>query len=138
MTKRKQLILLLGTLFFLCFNTIASAAVQKGISKNIKTEGTPLDIAVSAEGKNTFVLLEGGLVQILGINGRSEGTIEVSKSAVGIDVSPRGDMIFLADRDKKSIEIVALDHIININIAGSPFKGPVDAPVIIAEFSDYQ
>ena len=138
MIKRKQLILVLGTLFFLCFNTIASAAVQKGISKNIKTEGTPLDIAVSAEGKNIFVLLEGGLVQILDINGRSHGSIEVSKSVVGIDVSPRGDMLFLADRDKNSIKVVALDYIIDINITGSPFKGPVDAPVVIAEFSDFE
>jgi DNA-binding beta-propeller fold protein YncE len=138
MTKRKQLILILGALLFLCFSTIASAAVQKGNSKDIKTEGKPLDIAVSADGKNTFVLLEGGIVQILGANGRSQGTIEVSKSIVGIGVSPNGDRLFLADRDKSFIKVVALDYIIDINITGSPFKGPVDAPVVIAEFSDYQ
>ena len=138
MTTCKQLILVLGTLLFLCFSTIASATVQEGISKNIKTDAKPLDIVVSADGKNTFVLLEGGLVQILGANGRSQGTLEVGKSVVGIGVSPNGDKLFLADRDNSFIKVVALDYIIDINITGSPFKGPVDAPVVIAEFSDYQ
>lgn len=138
MTIRKQLILVLGTLFFLCFSTIASAAVQKGISKNIETEGTPLDIAVSADGKHTFVLLEGGLVQIFGANGKSQGTIETNKSVVSIGVSPYGDRLILAERDKKFIKVIALDYIIDINITGSPFKGPIDAPVVIAEFSDYE
>jgi hypothetical protein len=138
MTKRKQLILILSALVFLCFSTIASAAVQRGISKDIKTEAKPLDIAVSADGKKTFVLLEGGIVQIFGTNGRSQGTIEVSKSVVSIGTSPNGEALILADKDNSFIKVVALDYIIDINITGSPFKGPVDAPVVIAEFSDYQ
>ena len=138
MTKRKQLILVLGALLFLCFSTIASAAVQQGISKNIKTEATPLDIAVSADGKKTFVLLEGGMVQIFGANSMSQGTIEVSKSVVGIESSPNGEILILADKNESFIKLVSLDYIIDINITGSPFKGPVDAPVVIAEFSDYQ
>ena len=138
MTKRKQLILVLGALLFLCFSTIASAAVQQGISKNIKTEATPLDIAVSADGKKTFVLLEGGMIQIFGANSMSQGTIEVSKSVVGIESSPNGEILILADKNESFIKLVSLDYIIDINITGSPFKGPVDAPVVIAEFSDYQ
>ncbi|MBW1894832.1 MAG: hypothetical protein JRI91_14230 [Deltaproteobacteria bacterium] len=138
MSKRKQLISVLGALLFLCFSTITSAAVQKGITQNIKTEAKPLDIAVSADGKKTFILLEGGMVQILGANGKSQGTIEVSKSVVGIGVSPNGARLYLADRDNNFIKVVNLDYIIEINITGSPFKGPIDAPVVIAEFSDYQ
>jgi hypothetical protein len=138
MIKRKNLILVLSVLLFLCFGTIASAAVQKGISKNIKTEGKPLDIAVSTDGKKTFVLLEGGIVQIFGINGRSQGTIEVSKSAIRIETSSNGEKLLLADKDNSTIEVVALDYLVNINIEGSPFKGPVDAPIVIAEFSCFQ
>ena len=33
---------------------------------------------------------------------------------------------------------IALDIIENISIQGSPFKGPQDAPVVIAEFSDFE
>ena len=38
MAKHKQFLLVFGALFFLCFSTIASAAVQKGISKNVNTD----------------------------------------------------------------------------------------------------
>jgi DNA-binding beta-propeller fold protein YncE len=138
MTKRKNPILVLSVLLFLCFSTLASAAVQKGISKNIKTEGKPLDIAVSTDGKKTFVLLEGGMVEIFGANGRSQGTIEVSKSVVRIDTSPNGETLLLADKDNSLIKVIALDYLIDINIEGSPFKGPADAPVVIAEFSCFQ
>jgi DNA-binding beta-propeller fold protein YncE len=138
MTKRKNFILVLTALFFLCFSTIAGAAVQKGISKDIKTEGKPLDIAVSADGKKTFVLLEGGIVQIFGNKGRSQGTIEVSKNVVSIAVSPNGEALVLAYKDNSSIKVVSLDYLVDINIEGSPFKGPADAPVVIAEFSCFQ
>jgi DNA-binding beta-propeller fold protein YncE len=138
MTKHKQLILISGTLFFLCFSSIASAAVQKGISKNIKTEGKPLDIAISSDGQKTFVLLEGGIVQILGGNGKPQGTIEVSKSVVSIDTSPNGETLLLADKDNSLIRVVALAYHVDINIEGSPFKGPADAPIVIAEFSCFQ
>ncbi len=138
MTKQKKLTLGLGVLLFLCFNTIAGAAVQKGISRKIETEAKPLDIAVSADGQKTFVLLEDGIVQIFGINGRSQGIIEVSKSVVSIETSPNGETILLADKDSNSFNVVTLDYIVDINIAGSPFKGPADAPIVIAEFSCFQ
>jgi DNA-binding beta-propeller fold protein YncE len=138
MNKRKNLILLLSALFFLCFSTVVNAAVQKGITKKIITEATPLDLAVSADGKKTFVLLEGGIVQVFGIDGRSQGTIEVSKSIVSIETSPNGETLLLADNDNSIIKVVALDYNVVINIAGSPFKGPPDAPVVIAEFSCFQ
>jgi hypothetical protein len=138
MTKQKKLILVLSTLLFLCFNTIAGAAVEKGISKDIKTEAEPLDIAVSADGQKTFVLLKGGIVQVFGINGRSQGTIEVSKSVVSIETSPNGERLMLAEKDNSIIKVVALEYLVDINIEGSPFKGPADAPIVIAEFSCFQ
>jgi DNA-binding beta-propeller fold protein YncE len=138
MTKQKKLTLGLGVLLFLYFNTIAGAAVQKGISRKIETEAKPLDIAVSADGQKTFVLLEDGIVQIFGINGRSQGKIEVSKSVVSIATSPNGETLLLADKDSNSLKVVALDYLVDINIAGSPFKGSADAPIVIAEFSCFQ
>jgi DNA-binding beta-propeller fold protein YncE len=135
---KKQLILVLSAMLFLCFSTIASAAVQKGVSKEIKTAAKPIDIAVSTDGKKTFVLLEGGIVQIFDLNGRPEGTIEVSKSAIRIETSPNGEALLLADNDNSTINVVALDYLVDINIEGSPFKGQANAPVVIAEFSCFQ
>jgi DNA-binding beta-propeller fold protein YncE len=138
MNQQKQVILVLSTLFVLCFSTIASSAVLQGNSKEIKTEGKPLDIAISADGQKTYVLLEGGIVQIFGANGMSQGTIEVSKSVVGIGASPNGETLVLVDRDNSFIKAVTLDYLVDINIEGSPFKGPADAPIVIAEFSCFQ
>jgi hypothetical protein len=138
MIKQKKLALVSSALLFLCFSTIAGAAVQKGVSRKIETEAKPLDIAVSADGQKTFVLLEGGIVQIFGINGRSQGTIKVSKSVVSIETSPNGETLLLAEKDSSSIKVVALEYLVDINIEGSPFKGPADAPIVIAEFSCFQ
>lgn len=138
MTQRKQLIWVISAIIILCLSTIANAAVLKGISRDIKTKGNPLDIAVSADGKKTFVLIEGGIVQVFGVNGRSQGIIEVSKSVVAIEASPNGEILLMADKDSSLMKAVSLDYIIDINIKGSPFKGPADAPVVIAEFSDFE
>jgi len=36
------------------------------------------------------------------------------------------------------LKTVAIDFIVNFNIAGSPFLGPADAKVVVAVFSDFQ
>jgi hypothetical protein len=38
----------------------------------------------------------------------------------------------------KTVEIVTIDFIQNINVSGSPFKGPEDAAVVIAVFDDFE
>jgi hypothetical protein len=84
------------------------------------------------------VLLKGGIVQVFGINGKSQGTIEVGKSVVSIETSPNGETLMLAEKDNSIIKVLALNYLVDINIKGSPFKGPADAPIIIAEFSCFQ
>ncbi len=138
MIKHRHLISVQFALLLFCFCTLANATVLKGITQNIKTDAKPLDIVVAAGSQNTFVLLEGGIIQIIGANGISQGTIEVSKSVVSIGVSPNGDRLLLADRNNSFITVVPLDYIVDLNIKGSPFKGPVDAPIVIVEFSDFQ
>jgi len=47
-------------------------------------------------------------------------------------------MLLLKSRGNQTIEILVIDFIQKINISSSPFKGPTDAPVMIAVFSDFQ
>jgi len=65
---------------------------------------------------------------------RGGGRVDVRTWASG----PNGDMIFLTNRDKKSVQIITLDYLAAIDLAGSPTKGPASAPVVVAIFSDFQ
>jgi hypothetical protein len=57
---------------------------------------------------------------------------------VSIGTSPNGDSLLLADSKAKTLEVVGISFVVDIDISGLPFKGPADAPVVIAVFSDYQ
>jgi DNA-binding beta-propeller fold protein YncE len=116
----------------------ASAAVEWSRQQLLKTDGAPVDIAVSADGKFTFVLTDTGQVLIYSAQGQAEGTLDVGNSINGIESSPTGDRLFLLDRNSNSVQVVAVEFIQNINASGAPFKGPADAPVVIALFSDFQ
>ncbi len=120
------------------FSSLAWAEVEKTVTKTLELDSKPIDIAVSADGKKTFVLVEGGKVLIYDSNGTLEEAIEVSKTVISIGSSPNGDFLVLADSTKKTLDVVKLDYVVNIDISNLPFKGPENAPVVIAVFSDYQ
>jgi len=115
-----------------------SAEVEGDIQSTLKLSETPLDVAVALNGKWIFVLTQSGSVQIYSPDGRLEGQIAVAGQADGIRVGPREDLLLLTSRADKTIQIVTLDFIRPINVTGSPFKGPADAPVVIAVFSDFE
>ena len=133
---RDVCILLLVLLF--SFSTLALAEVEKGASKTLKLEAKPIDMTISADGKYTFILAEGGKVLILNSSGELEDTLEVSDSVVSIGTSPSGDFLLLADSKANTLEVLKISFIVDIDISGLPFKGPADAPVVLAVFSDYQ
>ena len=62
----------------------------------------------------------------------------VSESVVSIGTSPSGDFLLLADSKNKTLEMVKIAFVVDIDISGLPFKGPANAPVVVAVFSDYQ
>ncbi len=116
----------------------ASATVEWSRQQLLKTDGAPVDIAVSADGKFTFVLTDTGQVFIYSAQGQAAGTLDVGNGFNGIESSPTGDKLFLLDRNSNGVQVVAVDYIQNINASGAPFKGPAEASVVIALFSDFQ
>ena len=127
----------LAVLIF-CFSSLAWAEVEKSVSKTLKLESKPIDIAVSGDGKITFVLVEGGKVLIYDSGGTLKDSVEVSKTVASIGSSTNGDFLLLADSNANTLEVVKLDYVVDIDISSLPFKGPENAPVVIAVFSDYQ
>ena len=133
---RKVCILLTALLF--SFIAASQAEVEKGASKTLKLEAKPIDMAVSADGKYTFILAEGGKILIVDNSGQIKDTLKVSESAVSIGTSPKGDFLLLADSKENTLEVFSISFVVDIDISGLPFKGPENAPVVIAVFNDYQ
>ena len=137
MRSVRNVCILLSVLLF-CFTSMAQAEVEKGASKTIKLEAKPIDMTVSGDGKYTFILAEGGKVLIFDKSGVQKDTLQVSDSVVSIGTSPSGDFLLLADSKANTVEVLKISFVVDIDISGLPFKGPADASVVIAVFSDYQ
>ncbi len=137
MKQVRRIGILLTALIF-CFSGLVMAEVEKGDSRTFKLDAKPIDMATSADGQYTFVLTEGGKVFILDRNGTLKDTLTVNESVISIGTSPKGDFLLLADSKENTLEVVKISFVVDIDITGLPFKGPADAPVVVAVFSDYQ
>ena len=126
---------------FLTVLTTASwvlAAVEITPQKTLKTDGVPVDLAVTQDGNLTFVLTDSGSVLIYDQTGNLTDTVEIGPHIDQIEIGPRGERLFVTSRKNKTVEIITLDFIHEINTLGSPTKGPPEAPIAIVAFSDFQ
>jgi len=136
--NRKYVVCLLAILIVPGLFTQGFAFVEWNIHKTLKLDAQPLDIAVSQDGNSIFVLTESGKIQIYSSDGSLKDKIDVGNHIDQIKSGPGDEWLFLSSRKNKTIEILHVDFIQNIDISGSPFKGPENAPVVIAVFSDFQ
>jgi WD40 repeat protein len=122
--------------------SFASDNVEWNVYKTLQLDATPIDVAVSPDGRRFFVLTERGEVVIYSSSGPSAGKIEaridVGKHVDQLKLGPKGTSLVLSSSKNKTVQIVTFDFIQEINVSGSPFKGPEDAPVVIAVFDDFQ
>jgi hypothetical protein len=122
----------------LTWSTYSPATVEWDVIRTLKTEKKPRDAAISTKGRWIFVLSDEGELLIYSIDGTLKDSIAVGKSIDGIKAGPREDILLLTSRKDATVQIITLDFIQDINISGSPFKGPADASVVIASFTDFQ
>lgn len=134
--KIAALLLIPAILLTLC--PLGKAEVEWDVKKTLNIEKTPLDVAVSVNGRWVFVLTDQGSVIIYSGDGELEDEITVGKHVDGIKVGPEEDILLLSSGKNKTVQILLLDFIQNIDISNSPFKGEVEAPVQIAVFGDFQ
>jgi DNA-binding beta-propeller fold protein YncE len=118
--------------------SLADAEVEWQIKNTLKTEQPPLDVAVPPNGQWIFVLTTDGTILIYSNKGKLEDTIKVGTHIDKIRVGPASEQIYATSRQNQTVEVIALDFIRKINVKGSPFKGPMEAPVIVSVFSDFQ
>ncbi|MBE9545200.1 MAG: hypothetical protein IMF02_11945 [Proteobacteria bacterium] len=134
------------SIFILMFAILAAVFVESPahadleweITKTMEIDGIPIDVALSPDGRKLFVLTDRGSILVYTTGNTPTDKIEVGRHIDQIKVGPKGDVLVLSSRQKKTLQIVQLGFIQSINISGSPFKGPEDAPVVIAAFDDFQ
>ena len=127
-------------LIFFCvlFVLPVNAGVEQHVVSTIRLSQSVIDMDVSKNSEKIFVLNEQGKVLIYDRTGALENEISVGDKVSGFKIGSNGDALFLYSKDKSMIEVVDLVFVYDINVLGSPYKGPVDAPVTVVVFSDFQ
>ena len=115
----------------------AFASVEWDLERTFQMDQSPLDVAVSPDGKHMFVLTESDIF-VYSQDGKLEDKIDVGYPVDQMKIGPRGKRLFLTSTKDRTVQVVTIDFIVDINVSGSPYKGRQDAPVVIAVFSDFQ
>jgi len=136
--KNRHAFLFLSPLLILLLHVLGYADVEWNVTRTFKMDAKPLDVAIALNGKYVFVLTDRGEVLIYTDNGMLKDKISVGMKVDGIKATPIEDMLLLSSSKDRTLQVITLDFIQNINTTGSPYKGAEGAPVVIAVFSDYQ
>ncbi len=116
----------------------ASENVEFNILRTLRLETTPIDVAVTSDGRQIFVLSDQGEILVYSSTHQLEGKIEVDKDIDQIKLGPKGDTLILTSSQKRTVQLATVDFVKNIDTANAPFKGAENARVVIAVFDDFQ
>ena len=136
--KRKRFVFLLTLSIILALFAPCFAAVEWDIPKTLNLKRPPLDMAISRSGTWIFILMDQGEILVYSSNGNLDSKIKIGTHVDQIEAGPVDEILILKSRKDKTVQILTLDFIKTIDLSGSPFKGPADAPVAIAVFSEFQ
>jgi hypothetical protein len=116
----------------------ASDTVEWNVYRTLQLDATPIDLVISPDARRIFVLTDQGKILVYSSTTNLEATLNVGKNVDQIKLGPGEDTLILKSSKDKTVQLVTLDFIQNINVSGAPFKGPEDAAVVIAVFDDFQ
>lgn len=114
------------------------AGLEWQVEKEASLDAQPSGLAVSPDGKWIFVLMPGEIQVHSPSNGEIITRIPIDRSYDRLAYSPKESELVLTSTTGKKLQIIRLDPVYDIDISGLPFKGPQNAPVTVAVFSDYQ
>ena len=127
-------------IFVWSFCMIASVIAKTDwqVRQNIQLEQAPIDMLISSNNQWIYILTGEGKILIYAARGNLKDSIDVGPAVDQRKAGPRDDMLFLLSRKNKSVQVITIDFTEEINTQGSPSKGPADAPITVAVFSDFQ
>jgi len=117
---------------------MAEGAVESSVTARISLKETPLDVAYSNDGLKLFVLLRGKVLVYSVNENKITEEFPVNTDFDRIEASFKKNEIVAFSSAANGMEIITLDFIQDFEVTGSPLKGPQNAPVTLAVFSDYQ
>lgn len=113
-----------------------AANVEGRLIQSLPLTGPPLDIAVSPDGRQLFVL-EAEKLSLYSIRGERLGEYALTRKVSRIEAqSPT--LVLLYGPESNQVDYLFLEVLHEIDTAGSPARGPADAPVTIVLFDDFQ
>ncbi|MEE4243411.1 MAG: thioredoxin domain-containing protein, partial [Desulfopila sp.] len=135
-----------AAMIFAMSGSIPAVANQQGASSNLEWQvvqqwqlpESPVDIVHSLDGKYVFVLTNNKQVLVYTAAGKLEGSLPVDEGVNAIDIAPRAEMLYLIDSKQNSFTTLSISFVKEINTAGSPFRGPENAPVTLVLFTDFE
>ncbi len=136
--KSRIFSVLISIIFLFSAAAVCYAEVQWEVANTLNIEGKPMDMVVSPDARYIYVLTKGGTIQIYLTSGELVDTIEVGQKLNRIYLGPKGEYLFASNPKDKTVKIIKLSFIHEIEAIGSPRKGNQDAPVVISVFSDFQ
>jgi len=122
--------------FFLCGPAMAGLSWKT--LRDVNLESEPLDVTASADGQSVFILIPGEIVVYSVAGNEVTKKIPVGKEFDRITYSPGLHALVLTGSGSKTLKILKLQDIYELDISGLPFRGPENAPVTVVVFSDYQ
>jgi len=135
----KHLTRLLGVgLLILAMATAADATVDLQTLREFTLPAKPLDVALSPDGRLTFVLTDSGTILIYAVDSGLRDTVTVGPGIDRIAVAANGSTLVLTNTKTKQVRQVTVGFQAAIETSNAPSKGKKNAPIVIAVFSDFQ
>ncbi len=97
-----------------------------------------IDMAVSWDALRVYLLTSKGMVLVVSQSGDIEDRIDIGADATGIESTSVPGVLLVKRKTSGDVELISLEQTYPIDLSKAPSKGPEDAPVLIAVFSDFQ
>jgi len=117
---------------------LVHAEVDWTTKKQLSLGAQPLDIASSADGELIFILVPGEILVYSISEDKVTNRIPVDKAFDRLTHAAKANALIVTSSSAKTLKIIQVEIIHDIALSGLPVRGPADAPITIAVFSDYQ
>jgi hypothetical protein len=132
------LILLSFALSWFSLPQSAYADVEWAFGKQRNLDVAPVDIASSSDGQWAYLLTLGEIEVYSIFDDKVVSRIPIDKAFDRISYSAQTNSLIVSSSTAKIIRFIQLEFIQKFSLDGLAIKGPENAPVTIAVFSDYQ